>query len=184
MHLWLTSQQAAQLVRHARAQAPQEACGIIGGRDGRAIEIIPIENVAPVPTTHYQLHPAQQANAMARLHTNGLHVTALYHSHPNTPPIPSQTDVRSAAYPDSVYLIIGLEHNHADLAAWQIRYGEVTRVPLYIGDDPPAAHNDTVNLSPFQRVAVVIAAVLAMLFVIAYSIYLLPPAPPIPTPGG
>lgn len=178
--MWLTNAQAKAIIDHARAAAPHEACGLIGGTDGRAVEVVPVENVAATPATNYELDPAQQANVMSRFYKDGLDLVAIYHAHPTTPPVPSQTDIRSAAYPDAVYLIVSLQATTADLAAWHIRGGEVTRAPLHIGATPPPPHTEESKLSPAQKAAIIIATAAAFLAVIAYSIYLLPPAPPLP----
>lgn len=178
-YLWLTNAQAKTIIDHARTQAPNEACGLIGGKNGRAVEIIPVENVAARPTTTYELDPAQQVTAMTRLYNNQLDLLAIYHSHPNTPPVPSQTDIRSATYPDAAYLIISLQATTADLAAWHIRGSDVSRVSLHIGTSPPPLADER-TLSPAQKTAIIVATAIAFLAVIAYSIYLLPPAPPIP----
>jgi len=184
MHLWLTHAQAKQIVTQARAQSPHEACGLIGGRDGRAVEVVLIDNIAATPTTHYELAPKQQAEAMMGFHKRGLDLIAIYHSHPNDPPVPSQTDVRSATYPDAAYLIVGLKNDHADLAAWRLRPPDVDRVPLHIGDDTPHDDITTAGFTGSQQLALWIAVAVAFAIVVIYAIYLLPPAPPIPTPSG
>ena len=51
--MWLTPEQARTLITHARAEAPNEACGIIVGQKDRVVEIIPIPNTAADPTPRY-----------------------------------------------------------------------------------------------------------------------------------
>ena len=55
---------------------------------------------------------------------------AIYHSHPAGPPIPSQTDIAEAFYPDSVYIIISLAHKPPSVRAFRIAGGVVTEVEL------------------------------------------------------
>ncbi|MEL6151319.1 MAG: Mov34/MPN/PAD-1 family protein, partial [Chloroflexota bacterium] len=129
------------------------------------------------------MDPQQQINTMLRWQREALDLIGIYHSHPQTSPIPSQTDIRDAAYPDSAYLIVSLKNPKADLAAWQIKHGDANRVHLHVGDSPPAPEDITPMTRP-QHYAILIAMVLAALALIGLSIQLLPPAPPIPTPGG
>lgn len=182
MYLWLTHAQSQALLRHAHEARPNEACGLISGRQGQAQQVVPIHNVAPQPQIQYQLDPAEQIRAMSAFQQAGLELTAIYHSHPNGEPIPSQTDIREANYPDSIYLIIGFTRGETRLAAWHIHGGRVDSVPIHIG--PTAPEYTPQTMTHTQRASLIITAILSALFVIAYAIYLLPPAPPIPTPGG
>jgi proteasome lid subunit RPN8/RPN11 len=175
--LWLTPQQARQIAGHARQDAPREACGVIAGRDDRAIEIIPVTNTAEDPEHAYTLDPAALTKAMMSLQTAGLGIIGFYHSHPAGDPVPSGIDIALATYPDTAYLIVGLK-GEPRLAAWQMRYGDVQRLPLTIGDAPPAEREEP--LSPAQKVAIIVSALLALVVMLVWSLSLLPPAPPIP----
>ncbi len=97
------------LVAHAQAQWPQEACGLLRGRAGRATEFLPARNVAPHPRTDYQVDPQTLLQALD-WEDQGDELIAIFHSHPTSPPIPSPVDVAQALYPDSVYLILSLQN--------------------------------------------------------------------------
>jgi len=182
MHLWLTPAQAAQIVRHAQDAAPHEACGLIGGRDGQALAVIPVENVAAQPNTQYRLDPAQQAQAMLQFHREGLDLLAIYHSHPTSDTLPSPVDVREATYPDALYLIAGLRTHPPQLAAWQLGH-DATPADLYVQHARPEVSQEP-TLTPAQRTIIILATAAIFVAVILLSLYLLPPAPPIPTPSG
>jgi hypothetical protein len=91
-------------------------------------------------------------------------------------PIPSPADVKQATYPDTPYLIVGLKGGSAKLAAWTMRYGQVTPVTLHIGDEPPP----TEPLSSAQKIAILASAGIALILMIVIALSLLPPAPVIP----
>ena len=93
-----------QMQEHVSAQAPLEACGLIGGRDGRAQIVIPVTNVAG-SAVRFRMDPQEQVQAMLRIEDSGLSLIGIYHSHPSGPPGPSATDFREAAYPEAAYLI-------------------------------------------------------------------------------
>lgn len=175
--MWLSTAQAQQIVAHARAEQPNEACGIVAGRGDRAVEIIPIPNAAANPLHSYYMDERALAAALMGIQARGLELIAFYHSHPVSDPIPSPTDQRQATYPDTPYLIVGLKHNDPRLAAWLLRPGQVTQVDLHVGDDPPPERPAT---STAQKTAILISVLIAFALLIVVSLTLLPPAPVIP----
>jgi proteasome lid subunit RPN8/RPN11 len=175
--VWLTRAQAQAIVRHARADFPREACGLLVGRGDRVVEVIPVANAATDPLRAYVMEPRALASALSRLDPQGLELIAFYHSHPHGDPIPSSTDKALATYPNTPYLIVGLKGGQARMSAWLLRPGQVDEVPLHVGDNPPPA---APRASRAQRVAILLSAIVAFILLIVVSLSLLPPAPPIP----
>jgi proteasome lid subunit RPN8/RPN11 len=180
--LWLTYAQIRVVCEIAQADAPHETCGLIGGVEIngvlRAVEIVATPNTALDPRHHYSVDGSALVQTMMDFEAKGLSLVGIYHSHPFGEPSPSQEDVRTAYYPDTPYLIVGVKPNHnPSLAAWNFHHGEVDRVELHIGDDPPAPPD---VLSSAQKVAILMSALIAIAFMILLSLSLLPPAPEIP----
>ncbi len=96
------------MLAHARAQYPNEACGLLRGRAGRVIEFLPAQNVSPTPRTDYEVDAATLLRALD-WEDEGDELIAIFHSHPVSPAYPSMVDVAKATYPDSVYLILSLQ---------------------------------------------------------------------------
>lgn len=180
MRLWLTPAQAESIGRYALDARPQETCGIIAGMGERAMQIVPIANSAPEPEQHFRLDDQAFAKAMFELERNGLSLIGIYHSHPKGDPIPSQEDIRQSNYPATAYVIVGLRDGEPRLAAWEILPGRVNTVELHIGIDPPEPAES--ELSKAQKTAIILAAIIAVAFMLILSISLLPPAPVIVTP--
>lgn len=178
MTLWLTDEQAQAIVHHVRGELPQEACGLLAGRAGRIERIIPAANAATDPLRYYKIDDKALVQAMFEIERSGLTLAGIYHSHPNSDPIPSQTDIAQAAYPDVVYLIVGLRAGTPRLSGWYIRRHEVEPVRLHIGASPPEQQPST--LSKSHKAAILISMIVAFVFMIVLSLSLLPPAPPIP----
>jgi [CysO sulfur-carrier protein]-S-L-cysteine hydrolase len=110
----------AQLVEHARAEAPNEACGLIAFRDGVAERYLPGENTVRSPY-RFELRPRDPADFF--LEDEGYEL-AVFHSHPETAPKPSRTDIENIGlWEGRPYLILGLASG--ELAAWRIRSGDV-----------------------------------------------------------
>jgi [CysO sulfur-carrier protein]-S-L-cysteine hydrolase len=120
-----------QLIAHARAEAPNECCGMIASRDGRAVAVHPAENAAASPL-RYEIEPRQQLEITRAIEDAGHDLGAIYHSHTRTAPEPSQTDVNLAFYPDSLYLIVGVAGAQPDVRAWHIRDGQVSEAELLV----------------------------------------------------
>jgi proteasome lid subunit RPN8/RPN11 len=174
--LWLTETQARAIADHALTEAPREVCGIIAGIKSRAVEILPIANVAAEPYHSYTMDARQYVQTLLALEARGLSLLGFYHSHPTGDPIPSDVDVKQATYPQTPYVIIGLK-GQPRLAAWQIDYGQVTPIPLYVGLTPP---ENKVAITTAQKTAILMSALIAFALMIVLSLSLLPPAPPIP----
>ncbi len=105
--LILTRALLDEMLSHVIGLWPEEACGLVGGRDGRAARLYPVENVRHSPVL-FEMEPVQQIKALLAMEAEGLDLVAIYHSHPDGPARPSMTDVANAYYPDAVQLIISL----------------------------------------------------------------------------
>lgn len=109
-----------QVLAHARAEAPNECCGMIASVDGVATKVFPARNTAASPL-RYELDPAEQLRIEMEIEDRGWDLGAIYHSHTRSDPIPSQTDLNLAFHPDSLYVIVGLAGDEPNVRAWWIR---------------------------------------------------------------
>lgn len=179
MYVCLTEQQAQAIIDHARADYPNEACGVIAGHGQQASEIISLPNIAADPRRNYRFDDRRFTETLFALEKRGLSLIGFYHSHPDTDPLPSSSDIQQATYSNTAYIIVSLRNNDPRMTAWHINYGSVLPLELYIGADCPKLPADD-SLSPAQRNAIIIGAVVAFLFMLILSVTLLPPAPIIP----
>jgi [CysO sulfur-carrier protein]-S-L-cysteine hydrolase len=120
-----------ELLEHARAEAPNECCGLIGGENGEAKSVYRARNAEASPL-RYNLDPQDQFRIMSEMEESGEELSAIYHSHTASPAYPSQTDINLAAYPDAIYLIVSLAEDEVPLRGFEIRDGEVTEVDLAV----------------------------------------------------
>ena len=96
MPFHLTRAQHDQIVAQARAEAPLECCGLIGGQGETALQIYPARN-ADQSRVHYTIDPRDMLNATRDIEdVQGWEISAFYHSHPRSDAYPSPTDVREA----------------------------------------------------------------------------------------
>jgi proteasome lid subunit RPN8/RPN11 len=117
----MTRAQWAELVEHARDEAPNECCGYARGRDGTLEATFRADNPRRSPYG-YELD-SKSLLAANDLDDEGYDV-AIYHSHPRSPAEPSQTDINLATYPHWTYLIVSLAEE-PEVRAWRIADGRV-----------------------------------------------------------
>ena len=134
--LILLRSQVEQMIGHARAEAPLEACGLLGGENGRVESVYPAVNALQSPT-RFQVRVSDLLDALTAIESHGWgpDPIAIYHSHPQGPEGPSETDITEASYPDSVYIIIAFPSRpQPSVRGYRIAERQVSEVPLIILD--------------------------------------------------
>ena len=115
----------AEIVAHAIGDKPNEACGLVGLRDGVAKRYVRATNRSPSP--HYFELDASP-DVWMDLHDDGYEV-AIFHSHLSSPPRPSRTDVENIGlWEGEPYLIYTLSSD--TFGAWRIVDGRVNEEEL------------------------------------------------------
>jgi len=124
---------ADEMISHARADAPNECCGLIESSAGRAVRVHRARNAAASPL-RYELDGMEQYRIQSAIEEAGHELGAIYHSHTRSAAYPSQTDINLAFYPESLYVIVGLADAEPELRAFEIVDGTVTEAALEIED--------------------------------------------------
>jgi proteasome lid subunit RPN8/RPN11 len=120
-----------EIVAHARAEAPNECCGMVAARDGQAVKVYRATNAAASPL-RYEIDGAEQFQIQMEIDDADLDLGAIYHSHTRSEPYPSQTDINLAFYPEALYVIVGLVGGGPDVRAYWIRDGQVSEAELVV----------------------------------------------------
>lgn len=131
----------AGIIEHARAELPNEACGLIVGDrpaadGGVALRWLPTRNHAASPF-RYEIDSDDLLRATIETDDADEVFWAIVHSHVASPARPSPTDIGLAFYPDALYVLVSLHPDAAEAAtgepgvrAWHIVNGEVTEVAI------------------------------------------------------
>ncbi len=98
-----------QLTDLAQANPEQEVCGLLGGSDANIMSFYPVANIHPDIRHAFLLEPQGQVAAMREMRERGEELRGIFHSHPDTSAVPSDTDRQQAAYPDVYYVILSLK---------------------------------------------------------------------------
>lgn len=124
------------MVAHARADHPDEACGVLAGPAGsdRPERHIAMMNAERSPT-FYRFDSAEQLNVWRQMESAGEDPIVIYHSHTATEAYPSRTDVSLAAEPDAHYVVVSTRHpDRHELRSFRIVDGIVTEEPVTVVD--------------------------------------------------
>jgi proteasome lid subunit RPN8/RPN11 len=120
------------IIAQARAELPNEACGLLVGADGEVLQQYPLTNIDQ-SNEHFSFDPREQFAVLREARAAGRQIVANYHSHPETPSRPSQEDIRLAFDPNILYLILSLQdRENPVLKAFSIKTGKAEQVEIVI----------------------------------------------------
>lgn len=129
------------MIDQARAELPNECCGLLAARiEAQPSAIVrvecryPLVNAAASPVL-YESEPKSMFAAVRDMRQRGLEIVAAYHSHPTSPPIPSRTDRERNYSEDVVNFIISLAGPKADVRAWWLTATEFEEAEWEAVDD-------------------------------------------------
>ncbi len=133
--LRLTRSAYDEVVAHARRDHPDEACGVLPGRDGEVTRVVPMTNAQRSPTG-FELDGGELLRLTRAMDDADEELLVLYHSHTMTEAAPSRTDVRFAAdLPGTHWLLISTrDPAAAEVRAFTIDDGAVTEEELVVLD--------------------------------------------------
>jgi len=96
-----------RVIAHARADHPDEACGVIAGPAGsdRPEPFIPMTN-AERSATFYRFDSMEQLRVWREMDERDEEPVVIYHSHTATEAYPSRTDISYAMEPTAHYLLV------------------------------------------------------------------------------
>ncbi|HVR69395.1 MAG TPA: M67 family metallopeptidase [Vicinamibacteria bacterium] len=122
--------QVEAILSHARGGYPFEVCGVLLGRgsDGarRVDEVVAVANrETEAPRVRYQIAPEDLIRIQREAREQGREILGYYHSHPDHPARPSETDRRIAAEGLSdgvIHVVVGVQRGEkATPTAWVFR---------------------------------------------------------------
>ena len=122
-----------EMVEHGLAEFPNEACGLLAGKEGRPVKFFSMTNRDASPVT-YRLDPKEQLHVFDEIDDEGWELLAIFHTHTHSEAAPSETDRAQAFYPEAVYLVMSLsDRANPVLRGFRILDGEVAEEELVIG---------------------------------------------------
>ena len=118
----LAAEAEAEIRRHAAETYPHECCGALISSGGEVIEAFRLPNTtAEGARRRFLIGPSDYRMAEGRARELGGQLAGFYHSHPDHPARPSQTDL-AAAWPNLTYVIVAVsEGTPGELKSWRLR---------------------------------------------------------------
>lgn len=178
MRLFISHLLQSELIHHAKTGYPQEVCGLLAGRDEQILRVIPTENRASNKQRGFLISPHDLNIHLPQIRAEGLLLIGFYHSHPDTPPIPSPTDVRELDNGLQLpHVVVSILHHQAYIKAWMIQHGQVDPIEWRVGDIPTEPKPVTTSA---QQIAFLLSVGMSLVLLLTIALTLLPPAPELP----
>jgi len=132
------------MVAHARADHPDEACGVITGLAGSddPQRFVAMLNADRSPT-FFRFDPTEQLRLYREMDDRDEELVVVYHSHTATEAYPSRTDISYAAEPQAHYVLVstaecGRDEGPVSVRSYRIVEGVVTEEELVVEPPGPA----------------------------------------------
>ncbi|MET7637701.1 M67 family metallopeptidase [Streptomyces sp. NPDC005438] len=136
--LTLTRELRDRILAHARADHPDEACGVVAGPAGtdRPERFVPMLNAARSPT-FYEFDSTDLLKLYREMDDRDEEPVVIYHSHTATEAYPSRTDITYANEPHAHYVLVstaecGNEEGPYSFRSYRIVEGEITEEEVHI----------------------------------------------------
>lgn len=118
-----------RIVAHAVEDLPNECCGLLIGT-AETIEDASRARNTKRSRTRFEVEPADHFAAIRRARAAGMQVIGAYHSHPNGPSGPSETDRARLTDPAMFHIIVSLAHGTRTVRAFRLTQGNFTPLEL------------------------------------------------------
>ena len=130
--MYITNAQRNAIIAHAKREAPNEACGILAGKEGRVEKVYQMSNTDKSSKTFF-MDPQEQLKVMKEIRNLGLEMAAIYHSHLESEAYPSAHDVELAYYPETSYVIVSIkDKDNPTIRSFKIVEGKISEEEVNI----------------------------------------------------
>jgi [CysO sulfur-carrier protein]-S-L-cysteine hydrolase len=114
-----------EMVEHGLAGFPNEACGLLAGKEGRPVKFFAMSNQDASPVS-YRLDPKEQLKVFTEIDDEGWDLLGIFHTHTHSEAYPSETDLKQAFYPEATYLVMSLsDRSNPELRGFTMQDGVI-----------------------------------------------------------
>ena len=124
---------ATALLAQAQSAPGARVCGLLFGEAGEPVAVQALRNTAENPAAGHRFDPAEFDAALAAAQAAGRELLAVFHSHPDSPPVPATNDLAASPAPDKPLLVISLNTKGVlEMRAFARDGATVSEIPLHI----------------------------------------------------
>jgi proteasome lid subunit RPN8/RPN11 len=124
-----------QIIEQSKKEFPNEACGILAGKEGKVEKVYEMSNIDKSPSTFF-MDAKEQLKVIKEIRNSGLEMIGIYHSHVASDAYPSTHDVELAYYPEVSYVIVSLRNKgNPRIRSFRIIEGNIEEEELKIAED-------------------------------------------------
>ncbi|MFT3892348.1 MAG: M67 family metallopeptidase [Anaerolineales bacterium] len=120
------------ILAHVERELPNEACGLLAGKNDRVEKVFLIPNQVQSPV-RFVMDPYEQLQAFEWIDSHGLTLLGIFHSHPTGPETVSATDIAEAAY-DVVHIVCSRNDGGWKIRGFSIENGKAAEITLLLTD--------------------------------------------------
>lgn len=122
------------MVSYCETALPYEGCGLLSGKGGPGETLWKMENESK-RMNRFHMSAQSIKEVVEKMAEKGEELTGIFHSHPNSPPIPSAADIQNNPYHDLAYIIVSFYKDEPNVGCYKISSsGEVFPLQLNIID--------------------------------------------------
>jgi len=125
-----------QILEQAQQSPGKEICGLVSSRNSshnQPVHCYPIANTSTEPNHRYLMDPRQQIDTFRIMREREEELYAIYHSHPESPALPSAEDLQQASYPEALHIIISMNtEGTLQLRGFRLKADTATAVDIVI----------------------------------------------------
>ena len=129
--LFIPKEISENILEHVRAKYPEEACGLLAGHENKISLEFLITNHLHSPVK-YSMDPMELYQALENIEANQFDLLGIFHSHPEGPSRPSETDIKEFLYPGVSTIICYPELNVWKMKAFLIENDWYTEIKLEV----------------------------------------------------
>ena len=129
--LSITKNDIQAMITHIEKNLPEEACGLLIGTNGVVKKMLPVTNQARSPVRFF-MQPLELLRAFEMIEKLNLDLLGIFHSHPQGPVYPSETDIKEFYYPGVVSVILAPDPSGWSVQGYQIADGKYETIQIHV----------------------------------------------------
>ena len=129
--LFIPIEISKKILGYVMEKFPEEACGLVAGHDNKVIIEFLIANHLH-SAVKYSMDPMELYLALEKIEANQIELVGIFHSHPQGPSRPSETDIKEFLYPCVATIICFPESDVWKMKAFLIENDWYTEIELVV----------------------------------------------------